>query len=63
LRILSRNAKTDPAAARQVYAGGAPDELKKFIGADGKPLSGDALVEAGFAAAGYTDINKMIYEN
>jgi hypothetical protein len=61
LKLIARNAATIPLTARARYFGGSPDDVKKFVAADGKtPLTGAALVEAGFDAAGYDDLDKMI---
>lgn len=61
LKVLARNATLIPLSARAKYFGGSPDDVKKFVAADGKtPLTGDELVEAGMEAAGYDDLNKMI---
>ena len=61
LQMLSKNAQIVPLVARSVYLGGSPDDVTKTLtGKDGKPLTGDALIEKGFEVSGYGDLNKMI---
>lgn len=61
LKMLSKNAQIVPLVAKAIYLGGSPDDVAKtFTGTDGKPLTGDALIERGFEAAGYGDLNKML---
>jgi hypothetical protein len=50
LKMLANNARR----------GGEFADVQEFTGTDGKPLTGDALTEAGFAAAGYDDLRKMV---
>lgn len=61
LKMLSRNAQQIPTIAKATYSGtgGGPEDTV-LKGRDGKALTGDALVEAGFLKAGYGDLNKMI---
>ena len=61
LKMLAKNAQIVPLAAKSFYLGGSPDDATKtFTGADGKPLTGDALIEKGFEVAGYSDLQKML---
>lgn len=60
LKFAAKNSPIIPTQAKLTYSGtgNPPKEIPK--GADGKPLTGDALMTASLEAAGYDDIDKMI---